>query len=343
MNVNLKNGRSGFTLIELLVVIAIIGILVGMLLPAVQSVREAARRTQCMNNVRQLALAVMNHESALQYFPPSRWNLNGTTTDFPISSGSGHAAGTGVTTSQSWMTLILPYIEQVNLSDTYDKKKDWCYMDNLPTISQQVTMFLCPSAPGSDRTDPYHLVGAAAGDYGSINEVKPKAYTVGLGLATAPSQKARDGVISKFVKNRIRDIIDGTSNTIMIGECAGQPDVFVRRKPMDATLFAAYGDDKVVNASGRYVCADGTGWADPDCGFSINFANKDGNSTSVAAATGPWLPMNAINSSEPYGFHSGGAVFARADGSTEFVAESIDLTLFVNRSTRAGGELRVND
>ncbi len=340
MNRRIAAKPLGFTLIELLVVIAIIGILVGLLLPAVQSARESARRTQCMNNARQLGLGVMNYESALQYFPPSRFNPDGSTSNFPISSGSGHAPGNGETASQSWMTLLLPYIEQINIADSYDKNKPWCHAGNLFAISQQVPTFQCASAPGSDRNDPYHLVGAAAGDYGSINEVKPKAYTIGLGVA-APPQNQRDGILSKWQKNRIRDIKDGTTNTLMIGECAGQPDVYIRNKQMDATKFAAYTDDKVVFTGGRYVCADGTGWADPDNGFSVNLADENGNTTGSPGTTGSWRVMNAINSSEAYGFHNGGATFVKGDGSTHFINEGIDTQIFINICTRSGGEVKV--
>jgi len=337
-----KSNRPGFTLIELLVVISIIGVLMALLLPAVQAVREAARRTECLNNIRQLALGIMNYESALKSFPPSRWNPSGSTSSFPISPGAGHAPGTGSTVSQSWLTLILPYIEQNNLSDIYDSRKDWCHADNLSAVSTQVNTFICPSSPGDGRFDPYHLQGAAAGDYGSINEVKKKAFKVGLGYADAPSSIARDGVLSKWQKNRIRDIRDGTSNTFMLGECAGQPDAYIRNRLMDADMWANYLDDKVVLASGRYVVADGTGWADPDCGFSINLANKDGNTTGDTNV-GPWFPMNAINASEPYGFHRGGAVFASADGSVDFITENIDIQIFINRCTRAGGEVKVRE
>ena len=107
------NRRRGFTLIELLVVIAIIGILVGMLLPAVQSVREAARRTQCMNNARQLGLAVMNYESANKFLPPSRWGSNRTISNSPVTGVTANTH-TAKTKDHSWLALLLPYIEQVN-------------------------------------------------------------------------------------------------------------------------------------------------------------------------------------------------------------------------------------
>ena len=97
--------------------------------------------------------------------------------------------------------------------------------------------------------------------------------------------------------------------------------------------FAAYQDDKVANFEGSLVPVDGTGWADPDCGFSINGATNTG-----LDKYGPRM-INAINVSEAYSFHPGGANFAMADGSTHFIAESVDATTFVGLCTRSGGEV----
>jgi len=346
MSLNLRR-RQGFTLIELLVVIAIIGILVGLLLPAIQGVREAARRTQCLNNARQLGIAVMNYESALKYLPPSRWGTSRTISNSPIA-GVTINTHSAKTKDHSWLALVLPYIEQNNLSDLYDGSTTSFWWNGAPTSNPAsnnlavsrtpVGTFLCPSSAGSNRVDPYLVLNAAAGDYSSINEVKQDFYTGGLGMAAAavPSQRARDGVLAKDVRNPLRDVVDGTSNTIMIGEAGGAPDVYLRRKLMNATEYAAYiadGGDKVTDAvSGRFILKDGTGWADPDRGFSINGSRPSG-------AAGGAKMMNYINASEPFSFHPGGCVFVRADGSAEFVAETIDPATFAARVTRAGGEI----
>ncbi len=316
--------RRGFTLIELLVVIAIIAILVSLLLPAVQQAREAARRTQCKNNLKQLALALHNYESAHSTLPPSRLNPNFVIEDHPNGGASGY---------QSWTTLALPYLEQANLASAINFSLPWSALANRPAVSQVVPTFVCPTAPGSDRVDKVWVKGAAAGDYGSINEVKKKTFTRVLGISD-PGDPSRAGVLSKGVKNRMRDITDGTSNTFMLAECGGQPDIWTSNGRMNAAMFAAYTDDKVVALSANeFHPSDGTGWADPDCGFSINGATADG-----LTSYGPKM-INAINVSEVYSFHTGGAQFAMADGSVRFVSENMDTLLFISLCTRSGGEV----
>ena len=321
--------REGFTLVELLVVIAIIGILIGMLLPAVQSVREAARRTNCLNNMRQLGISLHNYEGAYQSFPPSR--LLPSKLQIP----GGVTEGGGTSSFQSWTTLILPFIEQGNLSDSFNFEQPWfdnANSENLQVVGTKLSLFLCPSSPTSNLLDPYHVVGAAAGDYGSINEVKKKVYTSVLGVAD-PGANARQGLLSKYNKNKISYCTDGTSNTFYVAECAGQPDVYTSRGPMTKEQFARYTDDKVVDFDGRLVPVDGTGWADPDCGFSINGASSDG-----LDKYGQTM-MNAINVSEVFSFHPNGASFAMADGSAHFVRANINPEVFVALCTRAGAEV----
>ena len=322
--------KSGFTLVELLVVIAIIGILIGMLLPAVQAVREAASRATCLNNMRQLGLALHNYESAHMAFPPSRLEPDDQVIPSTITNHTGATSA-----FQSWTTLILPYVEQGNLAAQYDFKQAWFDQDNsnnYNVIATQVNLYKCPSSPVDEGTDPYHCIGAAAGDYGSINEVKKKVYTEVL-MTTDPGSAARSGFLSKFEKNPIAATTDGTSNTLFVAECAGQPEVHIASGKMTLDDFANYSDDKVVNVDGTLSPADGTGWADPDCGFSINGATNDGLDKYGTRM------INAINVSEAFSFHTGGANFAMGDGSTHFISDSVDAATFVGLCTRSGGEV----
>ncbi|QDV25452.1 DUF1559 domain-containing protein [Aureliella helgolandensis] len=319
---NCRENQRAFTLVELLVVIAIIGILVGLLLPAVQSAREAARRMSCSNNVRQLGIALHNHESAYQYFPASR-----IAPDVAIEDNGTEKSG-----FQSWTTVILPFVEQQNLGNLLDYKSAWSSLRNRPAVSMQLPLFRCPSAPGSDRTDPRHVLGAAAGDFGSINEVKKKVFTQVLNYPTAPGDAARIGVLAKESRNPLSLITDGLSNTLMIAECAGQPEVWTGQGRMTTAQFASYNDDKVVQFAGGLVPVDGTGWADPDCGFSINGATADGLRTYGSKM------INAINVSEVFSFHTGIANFVAADSSVHSVSANVDAAVFVAMCTRAGGE-----
>ena len=142
-----------------------------------------------------------------------------------------------------------------------------------------------------------------------------------------PGKAARAGVLSKAVKNEIRDVTDGTSNSIILSRmrrAAGR---------RNADLFTLYTDDKIVTLDGSYAAADGTGWADPDCGFSINGATVGG-----LDKYGPYM-INRINVSEVFSFHLGGAQVALADGSARFVSENIDTHVFAGACTRSCGEV----
>ena len=221
--------------------------------------------------MRQLGLSLHNYESALQAFPPSRLGPDDVLIPSDLTNNSGADSA-----FQSWTTLILPYIEQTNLASTFDYKEAWfdnVASDNITTVATELPIFRCASAPSTDRTDPFHVIATAAGDYGSINEVKKKVYTDVLGVDD-PGEAAREGLLSKFKENPISACLDGTSNTFFVAECAGQPEVWIASGPMTLSDFANYTDDKVIDFNGRLVPEDGVGWADPDCGFSINGANQ---------------------------------------------------------------------
>ncbi len=187
---------AGFTLIELLVVIAIIGILIALLLPAVQKVREAANRLSCQNNLKQLGIALLNYHDSNGGFPP----------DFRDSPAT------------SWTPFMLPYIEQDNLYRQYHFDKDFSDPANDSGINQtRVPGFLCPSAPAS-----YTRLGVnkrEVRDYDSANQiVLPNPY---LDNPPAPDP-TYPGVLGHNVNRKVAEITDGTTNTLLLAEDAGK-------------------------------------------------------------------------------------------------------------------------
>src|SRR4051812_48243127 len=177
-----KHRRPGFTLIELLVVIAIIAILIALLLPAVQAAREAAWRTQCVNNLKQMGLAMHNFESANGFFTPAAVDAA-----FPKLGLNVDASGNAIAkpTLHGWVILLLPFTEQVALYNSYNLKADFRDTPNSTAIITQLNLMMCPSSPNPNRIDTDNPGGfkawqAAAGDYGPNNSVVKVAIDAGF-------------------------------------------------------------------------------------------------------------------------------------------------------------------
>jgi prepilin-type N-terminal cleavage/methylation domain-containing protein/prepilin-type processing-associated H-X9-DG protein len=296
--------RNAFTLIELLVVIAIIAVLIGLLLPAIQKVREAAYRLQCNNNLRQIGLGMMNYESTNGGLPPTRTDGSVPTAPwFPY--------------SHSWSAALLPYIEQTAAFQIYDYKADWNNPTNYPAIRTPLKLFTCPSTPGTQpRYDTTISAQPAAGDYHAFNAIKT---FVGIncfgytGLTNIDDPRIV-GAMRRNQNTRFAEITDGTSNTILIAEDAGRPMFYNAQR-------------QVFDPNGK----EG-GWADPNGAFSLDGANANGTVPGGCA-------MNCSNNSEVYSFHSGGASMVFADGSVHFLKDSINLCVLAKLVTRAGGEV----
>lgn len=310
--------RAGFTLIELLVVIAIIGTLVGLLLPAVQKVREAANRSQCANNLKQLALALHTYNESHKTLP----------------SGS----NVGTAPRVSWITQVLPYLEQGTIFDKYDFSKDWFNVGNLPVTQTQLKFVQCPSAAPNNRvdgkpegapagTETWASPAVAAGDYGATTHVGSRLYTAGYVDAAGP------GVMPKNTTPRFADVTDGLTNTIMVAESAGRPQIW-----RNGVAFGAPGTERV----------NGGGWSRAANDFSIEGFTLDGS-----ASPGPY-GINVTNGEiwtaypDPYygrngtgaiyAFHPDGANVAFADGSIHFLNKKLDIRILGRLVTRASGE-----
>lgn len=311
----MRNARRAFTLVELLVVIAIIGLLVALLLPAVQSAREAARRAQCINNMRQIGLALHMFHDTYGTFPASGWTT----------AGPGNPAGKYV----GWRPLAMPFLEQQNVKELYDFNLNWWEGTNPTVAAIPVKVYVCPSAPGRGDTltaiaKPPRPAMAFANpvaptDYEALMGVQPNSINPHLPVAIYSSTN-RFSVMYRNSTTRIAEVLDGTSNTVTIVECSARPRVYRRRSVQPA----------LNNDQG--IC-----WADSEGPFSFDGASADGASEGCGVNCSS--PMNRRNDNEPFSFHPGGVNCLFVDGRVQFVKETISMATMAALATMQSGEV----
>jgi len=333
--------RMGFTLVELLVVLAIIGVLIGLLLPAVQKIRDAAGRIKCANNLRQIGLALHNYNDTNGQFPPgiaggqSPWEP-------PPYRGTHY--------SWSWLAELLPFIEQANLyqqADAWSHQSDrdapyttwyWLYSGDWwtcwqntktpnPAFGTIVDLYFCPADSRNLKLEDLDLGGGCT---------TPVAFTEYLGIAGfrlapwswtwPPRPEKNDGVLGVGSKVRLTDITDGSSNTFIVGERPTSADLYY------GWWFAAGGYDN----SGRGDVVLGP--REYDYGAAI------GCSANPKIGFQPGKIQDNCDQSHFWSLHTGGANFVFADGHVRFLSYAVDTparptSTFTELCTRNGGEV----
>jgi prepilin-type N-terminal cleavage/methylation domain-containing protein len=354
----------GFTLVELLVVIAIIGVLVALLLPAVQAAREAARRSQCANNLKQQGIAIHGYHDSKQKLP------------------SGGRPPEASTVRCGVFIYLLPWVDRSDLWDLYDTSVSWGHVNNQEVSSTRIPSYECPSSPRHGGLMDHNPDGAApgatwvgivaVGDYAASLGVDPRLpavaattypeyystaasprYTTaaplviqGSSAMTSTATNPTNGMLPKNASLKFQDVTDGLSNTIAVWESGGRPLVY------------RLGNQVSNDPSNHRVNAGG--WVRPASDILLAGSNKTGteipgvfiNRTNgydvgqeTYATTGYPAPYGTEGTSQPFSFHSGGLNVLLGDGAVKFIDEGTDIGVIAALTTRngAGGDDANND
>ncbi len=318
--------QHGFTLVELLVVIAIIGILISLLLPAIQSAREAGRRATCLSQMRQLGIASHNHLDAQKVFFAAAAYYN-------KKSGRVYNNPTSAEISESvrhnWPTALMPYLEEMAVQRAYNFKVAWSNAKNKNIIQKQISLLQCPSVPHSSGERLVAVTSggnlAATSDYTVIENVSDAFYKAIK--AKVPPALLRRGLPDEKYRLRSSRVKDGLSKTLLIEEDAGRPYYYVAP--------GKFGPESQSYSNKQDVAkgiALGGAWAQPDNKMTLHGTKPDG-----LKDPGPCF-MNCTNNNELYSFHTGGSCAVLADSSTKFVPDDTDGLVFASALTRAGSE-----
>ncbi len=343
-----NKSQPGFTLIELLVVIAIIGILAALLLPAVQSARESARRVQCVNNLKQLSLAVLNYEQAHEWFPPSS-----TWTDNHVSRGSDPNKMTA-----NWVIMVLPYLEKQSLYDSFDLTVTIAHPNNAKARGAALPVMLCPEDPynrepfngsTSPEMNPFGD-GWARGNYGAnaslggmqsctgSNNLPPES-PVATGCAATAAATSWDnpyirGVMGANTSFSLASITDGASNTLLLGELrAGVGPMDPRGTwAMGGPPTALWGHGALHEKCGPNCTEWGQDNISGCWDLRAWFGCSNQNCEPLQRETMSCWPSGGVTQSGARSKHPSGVHAALCDGSVRFISDWVE----------SGGNLAVN-
>lgn len=315
-----SRSRKGFTLVELLVVIAIIGVLIALLLPAVQSARESGRKVSCQNRMKQLGLAMLNYESTHQHFPAGL---------LPRKDGSAPDEAMDQP-AFAWGALILPHIEQNEIYDflsevsvEFTEPRWWLPNDfSVDVAEKSLPVFVCPSDSMGSRNDKRNFFGNhAKSNYVAVigprldKELTEVVSLTDIGWDLSQPVATNEerlklkwpGVLYPNSATELREVTDGTSKTLLLGERDG-----------DRGASAWCGTDRYSWMNTQLGCTS----ADPS--YTLNAVVTDDPST--------WSSFGSV--------HPGGAYFVRVDGSVTFIEDSIDGALYEHLGNKTDGEVQ---
>jgi prepilin-type N-terminal cleavage/methylation domain-containing protein len=349
----LSSKRQGFTLIELLVVIAIIAILIALLLPAVQQAREAARRTQCRNNLKQMGLALHNYESTYTKFPSSG--------EFTVRIATPFRSFTATST----FTQMLPFIDQAPLYNQFNFNFHYTAdpvatgTTNRAAAKTVIPAFLCPSNGNTPADNA--SAGGAITNYGKTDYM-PVAYTDLMDTGARGNTPVatqliwdRDSVLG--FHNGIRDCTDGLSNSVAVFEANGRTQTVVASSYGLGSVFGGTtnntypGVDYTQTNGGPGSGGSVPGrWADPDSGSGVSGENRaagvatrgvinQNKTPNGGPSTCPWTTNNCGPNDEPFSLHVGGAHALLGDGSVRFVSENTDTQTVRKLCSKNDGEV----
>ena len=306
--------RRGFTLIEVLVCVSIMALLIGLLLPAVQAAREAARRLHCANNLKQIGLALHNYHTFHNAFSPGY--VSGTTAGAPSTAETGNGWG--------WGAMILAHAEQSPLSSALNFDLQITDPGSMTARSTSIGVFLCPSTVGFGPAS-FHYYKPLAG---LPSDLATSQYVASAGqFEVSGSPSRNNGVLYRNSSVGLGDITDGASSTLMVGERS--------RNVADATWVGVVPNGVVANAR---ACT-APGWLFQVCGDTRSM---------VLAHTGPdpkegnvvGVPNSLdAGASSYWSLHPGGCNFLLCDGSVRFVKGGIDPSIFGSLASKSGGEI----